>query len=200
MNLTEGKQQILKSRHNATWTRDWRYSVKDVALATSAAPIYFPIATIDNQLFADGGLFANAPDLVALHEANEFFGQSDSKVRMLSIGTLSGAYALPASTKRERGVWDWLRPPAFPLIQTILAAQQQFSTQIVAHRLGSNYVRIDGQPADAVMRDVGMDKTSAESQQVLLGLAAKHVTDQVGTDRVQQFLTHASREWLYKGE
>jgi predicted acylesterase/phospholipase RssA len=196
LNLTTGKQQILKTRHNPEWTRDSRYFVKDVALATAGAPIYFPIASLDNQMFADGGLFANAPDLVALHEANKFFGQLDSAVRMLSVGTLSSTYALPASTERSRGVWQWLRPPEFPLIQTILAAQQQFSLQIVEHRLGGDHVRIDGQPPDAVMRDVGLDKTSLASQEVLLGLATKHVTDVIGTARVQQFLAHTPNEWL----
>lgn len=199
LNLTEGKPQIFKSRHSSEWTRDSRYQVKDVALATAAAPIYFPVATLDNQLFANGGLFANAPDVVALHEANKFFNQPDYAIRMLSIGTLSAAYALPASAKRKRGVLDWLRPTEFPLIQTILAAQQQFSIQIVAHRLRDSYVRIDGNPADAVMRDVGLDKTSEESQQVLLGLAAKNVTDLIGTNRVQQFLIHKPCDWLYKG-
>ena len=199
LNLTTGKQQILKTRHNAEWTRDSKYSVKEVALATASAPIYFPIASLDNQLFADGGLFANAPDLVALHEANKFFGQQDSAVRMLSIGTLSSTYSLPASTERKRGVWQWLRPPEFPLIQTILAAQQQFSMQIVEHRLGDDHVRIDGQPPDAVMRDVGLDKANLKSQEVLLGLAAKHVTDVIGTTRVQKFLTHAPDHWLNTG-
>lgn len=199
LNLTTGKQQILKSRHNAEWTRDSKYTAKEVALATAGAPIYFPIASLDNQLFADGGLFANAPDLVALHEASKFFRQPDSAVRMLSVGTLSSTYALPASTGRKRGVLQWLRPPEFPLIQTILAAQQDFSIQIVQHRLGDNHVRIDGQPPDAVMRDVGLDKAGPESQEVLLGLAAKHVTDVIGTARVQQFLAHIPQQWLYSG-
>lgn len=199
LNLTAGRQQILKTRHNVEWTRDSKYSVKEVALATAGAPIYFPIASLDNQLFADGGLFANAPDLVALHEANKFFGKPDSVVQMLSVGTLSSTYALPASTERNRGVWQWLRPPEFPLIQTILAAQQQFSMQIVEHRLGDRHVRIDGQPPDAVMRDVGLDKASLESQEVLLGLAAKHVTDVIGSTRMQKFLAHTPNQWLNAG-
>lgn len=196
LNLTTGKQQILKSRHNEAWTRDSKYSVRDVALATAAAPIYFPLVSLDNQLFADGGLFANAPDLVALHEANKFFGQPDSAVRMLSVGTLSSTYALPASTERNRGVSRWLRPAEFPLIQTILSVQQQFALQIVEHRLGERHVRIDGQPPDAVMRDVALDKASPESQEVLLGLAAKHVTDVIGTAPLQQFLAHVPGKWL----
>lgn len=46
------------------------------------------------------------------------------------------------------------------------------------------------------MRDVGLDKASLESQEVLLGLAAKHVTDVIGTTRVQDFLHHVPNEWL----
>jgi predicted acylesterase/phospholipase RssA len=200
LNLTTGKQQILKTEHNAEWTRDGKYLAKDVALATASAPIYFPIASLDNQLFADGGLFANAPDLVALHEANKFFGQTDTNVHMLSIGTLSSTYALPPSTKRSRGVLQWLRPVEFPLIQTILSVQQQFSIQIVEHRLGDNYVRVDGQPSEAVMRQVGLDKTNPEAQDLLLGLASKHISDVVGTARIQNFLSHVPRDWLKGGD
>src|SRR5690606_2102934 len=118
--------------------------------------------------------------------------------RMLSIGTLSSTYALPASTERKRGVLHWLRPAEFPLIQTILAAQQQFSLQIVEHRLGDAHVRIDGEPPDAVMCEVGLDKAGEASQQVLLGLAAKHVTDVIGTARIRQFLGHTPGDWLIK--
>jgi patatin-like phospholipase/acyl hydrolase len=72
LNLTHGEPQVFKTRHHDTYHRDYRYRVIDIALATSAAPVFFPIAELDNQLFADGGLFANAPDLAALHEAESF--------------------------------------------------------------------------------------------------------------------------------
>lgn len=200
LNLTAGKQQILKTRHNAEWTRDLMYSIHDVALATAAAPIYFPIAEIDNQLFSDGGLFANAPDLVALHEANKFFGQLDERIRMLSIGTLSSTYSISAATKRDKGVASWLKPPNFPLIQTILAAQQQFSIQIVAHRLADRHVRIDNVLSETVMECVGLDKADAAAQQALLGLAAKDITDLLGTEQIKQFLQHTPQKWLIKDE
>jgi patatin-like phospholipase/acyl hydrolase len=196
LNLTTGQQQILKTRHDSTWDRDHRYSAYQVALATAAAPIYFPLAEIDNQIFADGGLFANAPDLVALHEANRFMGQLDDRVRMLSIGTLSSRYSLPSDTPRDMGVAQWLRPPVFPLIETVLAAQQQFAIQIVRHRLGENYTRIDSEPSDRVMRSIGLDKADDAAQQALLGLASKHVSDVVGTEPLQRFLAHLPRRWI----
>lgn len=196
LNMTKGQQQILKTRHDPSWDRDHRYSAYEVALATAAAPVYFPLAEIDNQIFADGGLFANAPDLVALHEASRFMKQDDARIRMLSIGTLSSRYALPSDTSKEMGAAKWLRPPAFPLLQTVLAAQQQFSIQIVRHRLGDNYLRIDSEPADTVMRTVGLDKADDAAQKALLGLASKDVSDVIGTVTMGHFLTHQPRNWL----
>ncbi|WP_166636783.1 CBASS cGAMP-activated phospholipase [Cognatilysobacter terrigena] len=196
LNMTTGKQQILKTRHDPSWDRDHRYNAYQVALATAAAPIYFPLAEIDNQLFADGGLVANAPDLVALHEANRFMGQRDDRVRMLSVGTLSSRYSLPSDIQRGMGVWQWLKPLKFPLIETVLAAQQQFAIQLVQHRLGENYTRIDGEPSDTVMRTVGLDKADAAAQKALLGLAAKDVSDVLGTEAIQRFLFHTPRRWI----
>jgi predicted acylesterase/phospholipase RssA len=41
-------------------------------LAACAAPAYFASADIGRSQYADGGLFAVAPDQVALHEAEHF--------------------------------------------------------------------------------------------------------------------------------
>lgn len=70
------------------------------------------------------------------------------------------------------------------------------TVQVPQHRRGDNHVRIDGRPPDAVMRDVGLDKAGPESQEFLLALAAKHVTDVIGTARVQQCLAHVPQQWF----
>jgi uncharacterized protein len=199
LNLSAGKIQILKTRHNEEWNRDLNYRVDEVALATAAAPIYFPIAEIDHQLFADGGLFANAPDLVALHEANKFFGQKDNQVNMLSIGTLSSSYSVPSTKNKKAGVMGWLKPPDFQLLQVVLAAQQQFSIQLVRHRLEENYLRIDNNPSDLIMGTIGLDKAGASSQKALLGLAAKDVSDVLGTKPIRKFLSHTPKRWIIEG-
>ncbi|RUL65799.1 patatin [Dyella dinghuensis] len=198
LNLTTGKQQILKTRHHPDWVRDHKYAAIDVALATAAAPIYFPVAEIDNQLFADGGLFANAPDLVALHEASKFFGKPDNRVRMLSIGTLSSRYSMPHGRRRDMGVAHWLKPSGFPLLRTILSAQQQFSNQLVQHRLGDQYLRIDNTPMDDVMRNLNLDNASYAARDALLGWAAKDVSDVMGTAPIKQFLAHTPGQWIIK--
>jgi patatin-like phospholipase/acyl hydrolase len=45
VNLTKGKPQVFKTDHHPDFRIDHSRSAIDVALATSAAPTYFPIAT-----------------------------------------------------------------------------------------------------------------------------------------------------------
>ena len=59
VNLSKGKPQVFKTPHDSRFERDHTLLVRDVALATSAAPTFFPPHQIDSELFADGGLFAN---------------------------------------------------------------------------------------------------------------------------------------------
>jgi patatin-like phospholipase/acyl hydrolase len=84
VNLTKGKPQVFKTAHHADFRTDLHLKVVDVALATAAAPTYFPIAEIGDSLYADGGLYANSPDLLALHEAEHFLRQPCDAIHVLS--------------------------------------------------------------------------------------------------------------------
>ncbi|KPG83910.1 hypothetical protein AN993_08885 [Stenotrophomonas maltophilia] len=198
LNLTLGRGTPFKSRHNADWTRDYRLSVRDVALATSAAPIYFPIASFGKNLYADGGLFANAPDLVALHEANTYFSAKDEVVRMLSIGTMSTTYVEPMGIAKGRGLLSWLRPTTFPLIQTILAAQEQMALQIVRHRLGSNHLRLDESPSQSDQKKLGLNIATDWAQQRLLG-AAEDTFGRLREEEIEPYLAHSPQKWIIAG-
>ena len=61
-------------------------------MATSAAPAYFPSVQIGDRLYADGGLFAVAPDQVAMHEAQHFMQVDPARIRMVSVGTATAGY------------------------------------------------------------------------------------------------------------
>ena len=66
-------------------------------MATSVAPLYFPMAKIENSNFIDGGIVANAPDMCAVHEAVKFLNQDLNDISVLSIGTTTSKFSLPSS-------------------------------------------------------------------------------------------------------
>ena len=83
INYTTGKPVVFKTAHHSSFQTDKHFRLVDVALATSAAPTYFPRHVFNNCQYVDGGLFANAPGILALHEAEFYFGRSPEHVEVL---------------------------------------------------------------------------------------------------------------------
>jgi patatin-like phospholipase/acyl hydrolase len=190
VNVTEGKPQVFKTRHVAEWRRDWKLKAVDVALATAAAPTFFELAEVENSRYADGGLVANAPDLVAVHEAEHFFAVPKDAIRLLSVGTTTQKYSVSHSAGRAFGIMDWMADQR--LFNVIISAQQQFVDQLVTHRLGGNYLRIDRQPSNEQAQDLGLDVATETARTTLMALAEKAVTDILGT-KLQPYLKHKPR-------
>lgn len=187
VNVTLGKQQVFKTRHKAEWVRDWKFKAVDVALATAAAPTFFELAQVGSNMYADGGLFANAPDLIAVHEAEHFLDVPHEAIQLLSIGSTSQTYSIASSAGRRFGIQDWMEGQR--LFSVIISSQQQFAEQLVAHRLGERYVRIDHLATNEQCRDLGLDVATEAAKKTLIGLADKCVTDVLGT-KLTRFLEH----------
>ena len=82
--------------------------VVDVAMATAAAPVYFPLARNDRGVFADGGLVGNAPGLFGLHEVKTFLTpKQDALIRILSIGTMTIGATVRGGASLDRGFGKW---------------------------------------------------------------------------------------------
>jgi patatin-like phospholipase/acyl hydrolase len=66
------------------------YLLSDVLLASTAAPTYFPMHKINEDLYIDGGLWANNPSLIGLIEAlkNKTTNQKCSVFSVGNINTL----------------------------------------------------------------------------------------------------------------
>ena len=67
------KPRVFKTPHREQKQRDNGLLVADACLASSAAPIYLPMASITadglaDQVYADGGLWANNPVLLGMIE------------------------------------------------------------------------------------------------------------------------------------
>jgi patatin-like phospholipase/acyl hydrolase len=107
VNYSTGKGQFFKTPHHVTFERDHYLTLVEVGLATSAAPVYFPIVRNDRGAFVDGGLVGNAPGFFGLHEIKTFLaGDSPAKIRVLSIGTMTNGATIRGNTRLDRGLFQ----------------------------------------------------------------------------------------------
>ena len=164
VDITRSHTKVFKTPHAAGSIGDEQLSAVDVAMATCAAPAYFPAVRIDDSLYADGGLFAVAPDQVALHEAEHFLGVPPAQVRMLSIGTATANYQPADSVDEDAGAVGWLSDGR--LILTLISVQQQHVQAMMEDRLGERYVHLDAPwPREA---GLGIDVATPQAAEILI--------------------------------
>jgi uncharacterized protein len=94
VNMANYRGWIFKTPHNSkTNHRDDDYTLVDVCCASSAAPLYRSLAVVDQpvgdnfHVFADGGLWANNPVLVALVEALRMSEGSEEDIELFCLGS-----------------------------------------------------------------------------------------------------------------
>ncbi|MEW5953304.1 MAG: patatin-like phospholipase family protein [Bacillota bacterium] len=84
VNLTNGDNIVFKTPHQPEFIRDPEHLLVDVALSTSAAPTYFPIAmmdTFEGAQLIDGGIWANNPALLGIIESLRYYVGPNSQKR-----------------------------------------------------------------------------------------------------------------------
>lgn len=92
--MSQHRSWVFKTPHLRNSNgRDNDYTLVDVCLASSAAPVYRSLAAVDNQdcggghrVFADGGLWANNPVLVGLVDALEMTNPGE-RIEIYCLGT-----------------------------------------------------------------------------------------------------------------
>lgn len=192
VNMTKGRPQVFKTPHHHSFVRDRHLRLVDVALATSAAPTYFPLHRIGDELFADGGLYSNAPDLLALHEAEHFLGWQTTDVHMLSIGTTTAQFSMAHESGHDLGWMGWMDRQR--LSAAIIGAQQINTTAIVGHRLSARYLRIDSLQSGEQSTHLALDVATANASQTLAGLAEATLRDHLGRGTLMGFLAHQASQ------
>jgi patatin-like phospholipase/acyl hydrolase len=190
INLTKGGPQVFKTDHHPTFVRDWKLLVADVALATSAAPTFFPLHKIGSELFADGGLYANSPDELALHEALHFLEQPIEQIRFLSIGTTTSKFSFSNAGTRDLGWIGWMDNQRLPRV--MISAQQLNADYILAHRLGQRYLRIDHEQSPEQERSLALDVASEGAIADLRALAEASIRIHLGRPILPDLLGHTA--------
>lgn len=195
INYSTGKPVLMKTPHHSDFKRDHRYSLVDVALATSAAPIYFRRHSFENSQYVDGGLYANAPGLLAAHEARTFLAQTQTALHLLSIGTMSSVFTVNPDRSRSGGTWDWggAWPPnaAQRLFGLSISVQESLTDFMLRHQIGSDrYEHIDDVLSPDRAEAVRLDKTDAGAREVLLSAASERSKTCLGSKKVMAFFSH----------
>jgi patatin-like phospholipase/acyl hydrolase len=169
--FTDARPWVFKYDHKeGGLDRDNKTKYVDVALATSAAPTYLPLAEIelyDYKQFIDGGVWANNPSLIGLIEAITYFvgkGKQYDDIQILSVSSLNNTTGKPTKLKRNRSFVQWRND----LFETSLIGQSSFTDYFLSklHNLTSmpvEYVRIPSEAISAeqqhlIQLDVATDK------------------------------------------
>lgn len=187
VNMTSGAPQVFKTPHHPSFVRDGALSCIDVALATSAAPTFFPLHKINDQRYSDGGLYANSPDFMALHEAKTFLGAPEN-MRILSVGTTTARFSISSRRPLNMGIGGWMKD--LLLTRAMIGAQQGVTDFMMKHALGNDYFRIDEIPSKEQSRDLQLDRASDAATQCLLGLAEVSSQKALGITEIRDWLGH----------
>lgn len=197
VNLTKGRPQIFKTPHHPTFKLDLHLNAADVAMATSAAPTYFPLAKVNDALFADGGLYANSPDILALHEAEYFLSVPKEKIELLSIGTTTAEFSFSHEAGISYGAAKWMRGQR--LINAILSSQQASVDYMMRHKLGAHYLRLDILQSKEQEKSLALDIANETAQSTMRGLAQATVQKFINEPLLQRILASSAPKPTFYG-
>ncbi|MCR8745411.1 patatin-like phospholipase family protein [Romboutsia lituseburensis] len=175
-----GKLVVIPSFYIGSETSEWKpvfYNnipnsatenerVIDVAMSSSAAPVFFP--TYQNHI--DGGIIATDPGVsCVIHSISKEIGKYKEDLRLLSFGTGYNFNSIKQDTT-SWGALDWIisKNPDFPIISMTLEGNAQMSQIFSKMLLEDNYERINPR----IDRDIGMD--DCESLQYLIDLGTNY--------------------------
>lgn len=182
-----GAPRLFRSDAAAAGDGD-QASILDVALATSAAPTYFPPHRIGDGFYVDGGLVANAPDLVILTEAIRRFGCRLDECHLLSIGTASAPRA--GTVEGAPGKIGWVARHA--IVDLIMTAQEALAIDQVQSLRPGTFLRINATPA----APIDLDDVSPRATRQIVDLAQQAVQQVRQTQAAdwRRFLTSPSSQ------
>ena len=188
MNYSTGKPQFFKTPHHESFHEDHKRKMADVAMATSAAPVFFPIYQSKdiNSCYVDGGLVGNAPGLFGVHEAQYFCGQGIENIHLLSVGSMGGEFRMDASKTLNKGIIGW-RERLFLLT---ISAQEKTADFMLRHQLGERYHLIDELPTREQEKNIGLDVANKAAIHTLKSMGEESAKQFIGKPDAADFLSH----------
>ena len=140
LSLQSGEVYIYKTAHHPRFETDYKVQAVDVALATTAAPTYFPIhqSAMGTPLI-DGGVWANNPVGVSVVEAITILDWPRDSLKVLSLGCTTEPWNVNWGVRFSRGVSYW----APRLVDVFMRSQSQGALGMAELLVGhENIIRI----------------------------------------------------------
>lgn len=124
VNLETGEVHVYKTSHHDRFKKDFRERVVDIALATSAAPSYFPTFHSSAGVpLIDGGVWANNPMGMAVVEGIGILGWPMGEIKVLSLGCTTEALDIGIARFVPMGKAYW----AVKAVKVFMSAQSSAS-------------------------------------------------------------------------
>lgn len=137
LDLETGKVHVFKTAHHERLQTDYKVKVVEVALATAAAPTYFPTYRLSSGTpLVDGGVWANNPAGVAVVEAIGLLRWPRDQVRVLSIGGPSPPLDVGIGRRFALGRFYW----AQKVTEVFLSGQSSGSLGTASLLIGHEYI------------------------------------------------------------
>ena len=152
----EARKPILLSSYG-----DPEVTAVNAANASSAAPIYFPTASMeDGRWLIDGGIATNNPSLLGYVEAKKIF--STNNIKVLGIGAGLNKRKISGKKSRNWGALGWFRHDILGIM-----LESSLQNEILKDLIGDDYLRVNSSIGDVNRRMDDMSEKNLERIKVL---------------------------------
>jgi patatin-like phospholipase/acyl hydrolase len=159
-NVGDDDVYLFRTPHHERLRRDRKVPLWKIALATSAAPTFFPSCRhIDRLRLIDGGVWANNPSMVGVVEAYGTLGVPIKAIKLFSIGTTDAV-----GSRKNRLDWGGKLPwvTGNDAVDIIMRGQSIGVNNQTTFLLGQdNVVRWDPKVASGEFSLDGIDQVDA---------------------------------------
>lgn len=133
LNRDTGSVYIYKTSHHHRLSFDYRQTAVEAAMATAAAPTYFPEHVSEGSVpLIDGGMWANNPTIFGVIEAIGMCGQSPANIEVLSLGCTETPLNVQPGRFPGRAYW------AVKAAEVFMAGQSSSSLGAASTLLGGS--------------------------------------------------------------
>jgi uncharacterized protein len=144
---------VFKTPHHSAYKMDWKEDLVTVAMATAAAPTYFPVYKSGERMFADGGVWANNPVMIGLVDALVCYQLPRRQVHILSLGTGDAEMHFTAGQLLHGGIYDWKE-----IIMSAMHLQSQNAIGQAGLLIGRDQlIRLNALPPSAGQTPIDLD-------------------------------------------